>query len=504
MEIKQVTEAVGKESVTAQGGQKVSENQDVKAAFAQLLGEWFSEFTMADVNAVPTVMASPAPIVEKPVEQKLPEEIKEEMVQVQGEGEEKVEEEKSEEGDKEETCVEGQQQAQGAVEETAAQAAPCTGSIVIEGEQEAVVQKDLLAQAGNQSAADEQGTREQQVNVSTAEVEETVQRMTNSTAQTTAAKDAPAATAAQTGVEAETAGTVPMETSTAQTSPLTPSTQAAASPDESKNAGAKQGAVEKERIDVQPAAVQAEPAEVTEKTVLQPTVAQAQAQSAAADAKTGRETNAVPWQHLAGTAAAAAAEGALTASSVQPAGQSGNSSTSSNFAGLQAQAEKAAVKTPAKNEKTQTASTQEKTVEKIKELLQTAAQQRQGNSLVMQLDPPSLGAITVKITQKGNHVFARLAPESPEVEAMLRGRVNELMHVVGTSGLKSDQVHISIGKERSETESYQFNSFLNEKGMQQKNERNNGWTTDGFREGVSLTENKAYDMPRQIDLGWVA
>lgn len=101
---------------------------------------------------------------------------------------------------------------------------------------------------------------------------------------------------------------------------------------------------------------------------------------------------------------------------------------------------------------------QAKLIEQMQDLLKRAAQNRDGNSISVRVDPPELGMVTVKITQRDNQLFARITPDSPEVEAVLRNRVEDLTHVLMAAGLRLDQVHVSIGRERSEAEAFRLNT----------------------------------------------
>jgi len=169
---------------------------------------------------------------------------------------------------------------------------------------------------------------------------------------------------------------------------------------------------------------------------------------------------------------------------------------------LKAASEKTGDLAGKKSEKALPKELQDKTVEKVKELLQNAAKSRNNNTLVVRMDPPSLGALTLKVTHKAGKVHARIIPESTEVETALRGRVPELIQVLAANGLNRDNVHVSIGSEHSETELYQFNEFFNRhQGEEKKGQRFSGREEGGdgsiggpnIREGSLLQES-----------GWIA
>lgn len=149
-----------------------------------------------------------------------------------------------------------------------------------------------------------------------------------------------------------------------------------------------------------------------------------------------------------------------------------------------------------------TRETRYQTIERVKELLKTAAQNRNGNTLVVRLDPPALGSLTMKVTHKAGQVFARIIPESGEVETVLRARVSELVHVLAATGLNSEDVHVSIGSERSETELYQFGDFLNRHNQGQKKDKSFSSESDEKENNpVVMTQGKSRELQ---DSGWVA
>lgn len=148
----------------------------------------------------------------------------------------------------------------------------------------------------------------------------------------------------------------------------------------------------------------------------------------------------------------------------------------------------------------------EKTLEKVKELLQKATQNRDGNnSLTLKLDPQELGQITVKVTQRDNNVYARIIPESPEVESMLRQKSAELTQVLNQAGIKTEQIHISFGQERSEADTYRFNDFMD--GQYSSRQEGQFSAKSGNERAESRELNTAFNKdvkPSMIDAGWVA
>jgi flagellar hook-length control protein FliK len=146
---------------------------------------------------------------------------------------------------------------------------------------------------------------------------------------------------------------------------------------------------------------------------------------------------------------------------------------------------------------------QDEVIERVKEMLKNANAARSGNTMVVRLDPPKLGAMTVRVTHKSGQVFARIIPESQDVEAALRGRAGELTQALASIGVKPENIHVSFGQERSESESYQFKEFFNQQGGQSKQEDGFSGSTDQGTATLAHAGGSS-DQNAADDAGWVA
>ena len=144
---------------------------------------------------------------------------------------------------------------------------------------------------------------------------------------------------------------------------------------------------------------------------------------------------------------------------------------------------------------------QDKIIEKIQEIINQSAQTRSNNSVVLNIDPPDLGKITVKVTQRDGQIYARVTPESAEVEYSLRTRVTELMHALALNGLRAEQIHVSIGAERLEAETFQFSDLL---GRQSKEEGNNKHSWQASERMIADNGGQEASFYSIEDCGWVA
>ena len=114
--------------------------------------------------------------------------------------------------------------------------------------------------------------------------------------------------------------------------------------------------------------------------------------------------------------------------------------------------------------------TQQQIIEKISKILKSSSQSSISSTVVVRLDPPKFGAVTVRLQQRSDQLFARLMPEKPEVESLLRERVQELVHVLSSAGFKTDNITVSIGKEVVDTEFFGFeNAFLEQQAGEGEN-----------------------------------
>lgn len=130
---------------------------------------------------------------------------------------------------------------------------------------------------------------------------------------------------------------------------------------------------------------------------------------------------------------------------------------------------------------------QEKIIARIQDAFDNMVKGRFGNQMVVRLDPPSLGKVTVKITQRADQLFARVSPESPEVEAVLRNKVSELSSVLAQSGIKVENIHVSVGEEV--IAQHDFGEVLEEnlpdRGMQQGSQHAPAFHDSGESDSIS-------------------
>lgn len=94
-------------------------------------------------------------------------------------------------------------------------------------------------------------------------------------------------------------------------------------------------------------------------------------------------------------------------------------------------------------------SSQLETINQIKDMLVSAARNKGGASMVVRLDPPELGNVTLKVIQRSDQLHARISAENSDVEDSLRQRVPEIMQLLSSVGFKPENIVVSFGAESS-------------------------------------------------------
>jgi flagellar hook-length control protein FliK len=102
---------------------------------------------------------------------------------------------------------------------------------------------------------------------------------------------------------------------------------------------------------------------------------------------------------------------------------------------------------------------QAKILSQIEDAIRDAAKNRSGNTLVVKLQPAELGEMTVRVTHRGDQLFARVSAESEEVEQALRNRSAEVIQSLTSLGLKAENIHMAVGKDVLQDRKISFDQF---------------------------------------------
>ncbi len=94
------------------------------------------------------------------------------------------------------------------------------------------------------------------------------------------------------------------------------------------------------------------------------------------------------------------------------------------------------------------------TIEKVEAVLKEAAKSRDGTTISLRLDPPSLGSVKVDVTLRDGTLHARIVAETPAVNSVLREKAHELQAVLRKAGVEADRVSVSVGSDGSASSSF--------------------------------------------------
>ncbi|MDZ4786890.1 MAG: flagellar hook-length control protein FliK [bacterium] len=97
----------------------------------------------------------------------------------------------------------------------------------------------------------------------------------------------------------------------------------------------------------------------------------------------------------------------------------------------------------------------QQTINKVEEALKEAIRSKDGKSVSLRLDPPSLGSIKVEVTLKEGGLYARIVSDSSQVSNFLREKGGDLQQVLRKMGLNLDQVNVFVGSENGSSQEFQ-------------------------------------------------
>ncbi len=150
-----------------------------------------------------------------------------------------------------------------------------------------------------------------------------------------------------------------------------------------------------------------------------------------------------------------------------------------------------------------TQANQAKVIERIQKIAEEISHNKVTNSVVVRLDPPELGELTVKITKRSDHLFARISAESPDVEAALKARIQDVSQALTNAGFRVEQVHVSVGQEQPDAQYTPFEGFLGQRnysGEKRANESKDGGSVGGPASNEAAQKGSEQD----VQAGWVA
>lgn len=142
-------------------------------------------------------------------------------------------------------------------------------------------------------------------------------------------------------------------------------------------------------------------------------------------------------------------------------------------------------------------------LEKIRQIVKEAVESKEGKTVSLRLDPPSLGSIKVDVTLKDGSLHARIVADSPQSNLLLREKAFDLQKVLSKSGLNVDTVSVSVGSS-TEFESgvgQNLNNQTQQEYQSQQDGNLTGWNAAGIEVGV---DSKGSEVDSSVKDHWVA
>ena len=141
-----------------------------------------------------------------------------------------------------------------------------------------------------------------------------------------------------------------------------------------------------------------------------------------------------------------------------------------------------------------------KLLAKVEEALKEVAKSRDGKTISVRLDPPSLGKVQIDVSMREGSLHARLVAESPAVNQMLREKGVELQMLLRKLGFNVDQVTVSFGSDRNNA------GEQSEAGSKDGNANGREFTGDADEESVleNAVAAEALATQQVADDHWIA
>lgn len=96
-----------------------------------------------------------------------------------------------------------------------------------------------------------------------------------------------------------------------------------------------------------------------------------------------------------------------------------------------------------------------KTLAKVEEALQEVARSRDGKTISVRLDPPSLGKVKIDVSMREGVLHARLQADSAQVSTLLREHGMDLQYALRKLGLSVDEISITVVPDQEQSSAFQ-------------------------------------------------
>lgn len=140
-----------------------------------------------------------------------------------------------------------------------------------------------------------------------------------------------------------------------------------------------------------------------------------------------------------------------------------------------------------------------RTLKKVEEALKEVAKSRDGKTISLRLDPPSLGSVRVEVSIRDGVLHARLAADSAHVNTLLRDKGAELQQVLRGLGIDVNAVNVSVQDDGSQSQQ-DSNMFSQQENQFERGPRHEGSSSAASAATVSAAESKSSPLADH----WVA
>jgi flagellar hook-length control protein FliK len=144
-------------------------------------------------------------------------------------------------------------------------------------------------------------------------------------------------------------------------------------------------------------------------------------------------------------------------------------------------------------------------IDKVKAVLEKAALNKQNDTISIKVDPPHLGEVTIKVSQKNGEIHAKLSAENKEIEAILKSQSSELNGILQSLGFKSNEVHVQIGSTEMSADFSSLKDLNYDKDQSNFQEKNLKTANSGRSDISDLVGNGVIETKNMVqESGWVA
>ena len=88
-------------------------------------------------------------------------------------------------------------------------------------------------------------------------------------------------------------------------------------------------------------------------------------------------------------------------------------------------------------------------LERVEDALKEVSRSKDGKSISLRLDPPSLGSVKVDVSVRDGSLYARIVAEIPQAAQLLRERTPELIAMLRQAGVDVNEINVSVGGQGS-------------------------------------------------------